>query len=119
MNWRRLLFPVAVAWTAVNLVGLGFAAVAGEAAHGAVHLVLMVAFGWWAVRLRHGRPAPVTQQLDPQREVLEEEISQLQRQLDEKQAGLDFAEQLLAQRAAERQAEPLPRYAPAPERKED
>jgi hypothetical protein len=112
MILRRWLAAAAVAWALVNLGGMGFALVQGEMMHGGVHgalaVVLAVAAGWlWR------KPA------SPQREIrvdmLEDEVSDLQRQLNEAQQGRDFAEQLLAQRAKEREANTL-RYAPKPER---
>ena len=111
MLLRRWLAAAAVAWALVNLVGMGFALMQGEMAHAGVHgvltVVLSVAAGWlWR--------KPRSPQREARVDMLEEEVSDLQRQLNEAQESRDFAEQLLAQRAKEREASAL-RYAPKAE----
>ena len=106
MTWKRILFPVAAAWTLVNVAGLGIAVAAAEWPHALVHVVFIGAFGWatsWLWR----RPQQVER--DARIDVLENEVSDLQRQLSETQEGLTFAEQLLAQRKPARDAEFQPR----------
>ena len=45
-------FPIAVALSAINLVGVGFAVGPGESLHAATHAALALVFGLWAQRLR-------------------------------------------------------------------
>ena len=95
MKLRVVLFAIKLAWTLVNVGGLGLAIAEGELQHSIVHAVLALGFGAWAWYLRGKKP-----QAPPAQEVvaLQDEIDALQRQLQEKQEGLDFAEQLLARR---------------------
>jgi hypothetical protein len=110
MTLKRVLFPVAIAWAVVNVAGLVWAAVSGEPMHATIHAALAVAFGYGAVRLRH---TPERREDVSRIEVLEDEISKLQRELTEKQEGLDFAEQLLAKRPETIRMDPQ-RFAPKP-----
>jgi hypothetical protein len=90
----RIWYPIAAALSILNLVGAGFAVGQAEPGHAAIHVVLGLAFGLWAQRLRQG-PAPndVQTRLD----ALEDEMSLLRPELSEMQERLDFAERLLAQ----------------------
>jgi len=106
---RRVLFWAAAAATVLNVLGVGYAAFVAEPMHAVVHTVLALVFGLAAAALRE--PAPHVTIPDARVNVLEDHISELQRQLDEKQEGLDFAEQLLAKRPEAPKVDPL-RYAP-------
>ena len=68
---NRIWRVVAVVFTAVNLVGLGMAAAAGEQAHSGVHvaLALLGAFGVWRLGARREHetladPAPDAARLE-------------------------------------------------------
>ncbi|HEX3274821.1 MAG TPA: hypothetical protein VHR43_08210 [Gemmatimonadales bacterium] len=96
--------PIAIGLSVVNLIGLGLAVGASELPHAGIHAVLALAFGLWAQRLR---PATAvggdeTARLD----LLEADVSQLRRELNETQERLDFTERVLAQAAAARRVEP-------------
>jgi hypothetical protein len=88
----RVWQPIAIALTALNLAGVGFAAARAEAWHAAIHAALALAFGLWAQRLRQA-PTGQTARLD----VLEAELGSLRGELGELQERLDFAERVLAQ----------------------
>jgi hypothetical protein len=110
MTFRTALYPIALAWTALNIGGIGYAAYTAEPMHAMVHGVLAVAFGLWAVSLRKTRaPEPAR---DVRLEVLEDEVSELQRELNETRQGLNFAEQLLASKRPP--AQPIDAQRPAP-----
>jgi len=86
--------PVAVLLSAVNLVGVGFAAGAAEPWHAGIHAALALGFGLWAQRLRR---VPSVLPDDDRIAVLEGDVSDMRRELAEAQERLDFAERLLAQ----------------------
>jgi hypothetical protein len=93
-------YPIAVVLSAINLVGVGFAAGEPQPWHAAIHAALALAFGVWAQRLRQGRreselqaPLEVLEAL----EALEADMSKLRQELSETQERLDFTERLLAQ----------------------
>ncbi|HEX6433248.1 MAG TPA: hypothetical protein VFZ87_03370 [Gemmatimonadales bacterium] len=88
--WR----PIAFGLAALNLVAVGFAAGAAEPWHAAVHAGLAMAFGSWAQRLKR---APGGADRDERLEMLEDDMSEMRRELTEAQERLDFAERLLAQ----------------------
>ena len=94
MKLRAVLLAITIAWTLVNVGGLGIAVAEGELDHSLVHAVLALGFGAWAWYLRRKKPQAVA--AAPDVLALQDEIDTLQRQLQEKQEGLDFAEQLLA-----------------------
>ena len=89
--WR----PIAFGLSALNLVAVGFAASTAEPWHAGIHAALAVAFGSWAQRLRR---APGGANRDERIELLEDDVSEMRRELTEAQERLDFAERLLAQR---------------------
>jgi hypothetical protein len=92
--------PIALALSALNLVGVGFAAGATEPWHAGIHAVLGLAFWSWAQRLRQ----PTAVAGDPERlETLELEVGQIRRELVEAQERLDFTERMLAQGREARQ----------------
>lgn len=88
-------YPIAVALSVLNLVGVGFAVRPGEPWHATTHAALAVAFGLWAQRLRHRRGG---NELEDRLDALEVEVSKMRLELNETQERLDFAERLLAQR---------------------
>jgi hypothetical protein len=96
---RIILFVVAIGWAVLNVGGSAWALVQSEPVHAGVHFIVACAFAAGAFFLRPRRrtdtPAPVVAEL-------EDEISELQRKLNEKQASLEFTEQLLAKRPVPR-----------------
>lgn len=108
-------YPIAVGLSALNLVGAGFALRPGEGWHAAIHVVLALAFGLWARRLRRGRGGSeshtgaaerIGEQLQPQLEALEAEMSRMRQELTETQERLDFTERVLAQEREARRVGP-------------
>ena len=97
---KWILFAVAVAWTVINVAGLGMAVAAGEPWHGTIHAVLALGFGYAALRLRQPWRKQKERELeaDPLIYELEDEISELRKELSRTQEGLDFAEQLLVKK---------------------
>jgi hypothetical protein len=96
--------PIAVVLSAVNLVGVGYAAGEAEPLHAAIHAALALAFGLWAQRLRQRRPLAGADALQAGLEALdglealEADVSKLRQEVSETQERLDFAERVLAQR---------------------
>ena len=94
-------FPIAVALSAINLVGVGFAVGPGESLHAATHAALALVFGLWAQRLRRAprdgqlQASPVASE---ELEALAAEVSRLRQEVSEMQERLDFTERMLAQR---------------------
>jgi hypothetical protein len=88
--WR----PISMALSALNLVGVGFAAGAAEPFHAGIHATLALAFGLWTQRLQ--QPSP-NSELQGGLEALEIEVGDLRRELNEAQERLDFTERVLAQ----------------------
>lgn len=109
----KIWFPIAAVLSVINVGAVWFAAVPGEPLHATTHAALAVAFGLWAQHLRRG-PAGTDSharldalEADSGRlEMLEGEMSGLQRALDETQERLDFAERMLAQRPDAHRVEP-------------
>jgi hypothetical protein len=99
--WR----PIAVVLSALNLVGVGFAAGAAEPWHAGAHAALGLAFGLWAQRLGRG---PTGIDREDRLELLESEMSSLRQELSETQERLDFAERVLAQGGEPRRVGPEP-----------
>jgi hypothetical protein len=95
--------PIALVLSVVNLLGAGFAAGSAEPWHATVHAALALAFGLGAHRLRQG---PGGSERQARLEVLEAEVSNLQRELSETEERLDFAERLLAQGLESRRVGP-------------
>lgn len=87
-------YPIALALSAINLAGAGFALRPPEPLHATVHIVLAAAFWMWAQRLRRG---PGAGELQAGFEALEIELGNLRQELSEVQERLDFAERMLAQ----------------------
>lgn len=102
-------YPISFVLSALNLVGVGFAAGESEPWHAGLHAALGLAFGLWAQRLRQSQsagelqgPAGVLEAL----EGLEVEVGQLRQELTEAQERLDFTERLLAQGPEARRVSP-------------
>jgi hypothetical protein len=95
--WR----PIALAASAFNLAGLGYAVALTEPWHAAFHAFLAGGFAFWAQRLQHRRPRA---SLDEQArfDALETDMQMLRQELTEAQERLDFTERLLAQEAETR-----------------
>lgn len=100
--WRPIAFGV----SALNLVAVGFAAAAAEPWHAGIHAGLAMAFGSWAQRLRR---APGGADRDERLEILEDDLSEMRRELTEAQERLDFTERLLAQGREPHRMEQEPR----------
>lgn len=97
---RLVLFLVAISWVVVNVAGL-FMAMGDEPGMGhlVTHIALAVVFGIAAYLLRPWRPRPAAPaDIDPRVELLQDDVSDLQRRLDEKQREQEFMEQLRAKR---------------------
>jgi hypothetical protein len=97
-------YPIAIALSAINLVGVG-AAAAGpgpEPLHAALHATLALAFGLWAQRLRQARAWTQRQAEVETPEVFEAleglggEVARLRQEMSEIQERLDFTERVLA-----------------------
>ena len=99
----RFWHPAALGLTALNLIGVGFAAGGAEPLHAGIHATLALAFWSWAQRLRQ-RPAGDDTPLS-RMEALELEVGDLRRELVEAQERLDFTERLLARSRDVRQEE--------------
>lgn len=104
MTFKPALWhPIAIVLSAINLVGVGFAAGAAEPWHAAGHAAFALAFGLWAQRLRRGSGG--SEGL-ARLEVLEAEMSNVRGELTEAQERLDFAERMLAQGPESRRVGP-------------
>lgn len=96
---KLVLFLIAISWVIVNVGGL-VVAIRDSAgiAHLAIHIGLAMVSGIAAYLLRPARKRPPAIQADPRFELLQEDVSDLQLKLDEKQREQEFMEQLLAKR---------------------
>jgi hypothetical protein len=94
--WR----PIAVVLSAVNLVGVGFAAGSAEPWHATIHAGLALAFAAWAQRL--GRAPAALPEPEDRLEDLAAEVDQLRGELAEAQERLDFTERMLARESSPR-----------------
>lgn len=109
----RLWYPVALAFTALNIAGAGYAGGMEEGPHAATHLVLAAAGAWFTSRLQRRRSAEEQDALgtgdrEERLEALEADLDTQRRELAEAQERLDFAERLLTQ-AAEAKRHPAER----------
>jgi hypothetical protein len=103
--------PAAIALSAINLVGVGFAAGQAEPWHAGAHATLALLLGLWAQRLRRGpglREADSQYDLQAGLESLEFEVSKMREELSETQERLDFAERVIAQGQESRRLNPKP-----------
>ena len=94
---RAVWFPISIALSGLNLVGVGFAAGQTQAWHAGVHAGLALAFGLWAQRMRQApRSSEFPLPLEAL-EALEIEVGRLRDDLTETQERLDFTERLVVQ----------------------
>jgi hypothetical protein len=103
MNYIRIFVALGlIGWAVVNLAGMVMAIRSGgSAGHIITHAVLtpLCAAAAWLVFPRKPRPTgPAVIEPDRRVDVLEDEVTDLQRQLSDTQKKLDFTEQLLTQR---------------------
>ena len=89
-------YPISVVLSAINLVGVGFAAGEPQPWHASIHAALALAFGLWSQRLRQGLRGSELQAPLEALEALDADVNNLRRELSETQERLDFAERLLA-----------------------
>lgn len=97
MSLKRVLWlPLSLGLVVLNLAGGIFAYLTSEPMHGFVHGAAAVGFGLWA-RYLWQRPAVSERQVQQPDKVqmLEADLSELERELKETQDRLDFADQLL------------------------
>jgi transposase-like protein len=106
-------YRIAVALSALNLAGLGYAIGVAEPAHAAIHGVLAVGFWVWARRLWQGRGASddearldAVSENESRLEALEAELNTVRQQLNETQERLDFTERVLARGPDARKVDP-------------
>jgi hypothetical protein len=95
---RAVWLPVALAIVVINLAGGIYAYLTAEPVHGFVHGAAALGFGLWARHLWSSKPVarPLARSADQEKvELLEADLTQLERELRETQARLDFADQLL------------------------
>ena len=105
MTFKPALWhPISVALSGINLAAAGFAAASSEPIHATVHVGVALAFGWWARRLRQAPAAGGDAQ--ERLELLDDEVTELRRELSEAQERLDFTERMLAQGAEARRVDP-------------
>ena len=81
----------------INLAGFVYAIASGEVMHALGHLIVAPLLFAWSRRSRRHRHAATESQ--DQIDVLEDEVTQLRRELTEAQERLDFTERMMAQRA--------------------
>jgi hypothetical protein len=100
---KTFLFMACLGWALLNVAGLFMAGMqdAGPV-HLATHVFFAVGLGAaaWFIRpwKQRSRPAIEAPQRDARMDVLENEVTDLQRQLHETQRSLEFTEQLLKQK---------------------
>lgn len=114
MRFKAPIWPyVALALTALNVAGAGYAVAAAEPMHAAAHVAFAFGFGWWAYRLRQRRHEDTleTELRDTLKDplerltMLEADVSRLQQELSDVQERMDFTERILAR---DRESRPLP-----------
>lgn len=107
---KLLFFASALAWMLVNLAGIvGALLTDGSTMHIGAHIFFAIACAVvaWFLRPRRQPAAAIRDDDDPRRlELLESELSDLQRKLDEQQRSLEFTEQLLAKKPESRKDQP-------------
>ncbi|MGH7561113.1 MAG: hypothetical protein ACRENB_08835 [Gemmatimonadales bacterium] len=111
----RLWYPIAVLLSIVNVIGAVFATRITPVPspwHVGGHVVLAVAFGLWAQRLKSRQSAEVAEpDTVAELAVLRDEMAVVRREVAELQERLDFTERLLTQ-ARDRQWLPAERQPP-------
>jgi len=101
-------YPIAVALSVINLLGLGYAVGVSEPGHAGIHGVLTLGFWLWARRLRQdpGGNEDEVSDTEARLEALEAEVSKLRQELSGTDERLDFVERLLAQGPDTRRVSP-------------
>ncbi|HUP89925.1 MAG TPA: hypothetical protein VM100_11255 [Longimicrobiales bacterium] len=97
---RRFLFKVAIAGVVINLLGGAYAWLTNEPMHGMVHGGFLVGFAIWARYLHQTREynayrQDIREDRIDKVDLLEADLTELQRELHETQQRLNFADQLL------------------------
>ena len=93
---RGLWYPIAVAALAINVAGGIYASLTSEPIHAFVHGALAIGFGLWVWNMRQGSHASQLQSDRQDKvELLQADLSELERELQETRDRLDFADQLL------------------------
>jgi hypothetical protein len=95
---RAVWLPVVLAIVVINLAGGIYAYLTNEPMHAFAHGAAALGFGLLARHLLSSKPVARTVQRSADQEkveLLEADLSQLERELRETQARLDFADQLL------------------------
>jgi hypothetical protein len=96
---RALWYPIAMGAVVINVAGGAYASLTGEPIHAFVHGAFAVGFAIWAWHLKPGSRQSDRRVLRQDKvELLEADLSELERELRETQARLDFADQLLKKR---------------------
>jgi hypothetical protein len=92
-------YLIALAVVVINVAGGIFAYLTSEPIHGFVHGAFALGFGLWARHLhggsKQGAPRTEPRQQPDRVEMLEADLSEVERELRETRARLDFADQLL------------------------
>ena len=102
----RIWQPIAIAFSALNLAGAGFAVALEQGEHAAIHVLLAGAAAYWVRRRQQAPGTEVTlgtADREARLEALEADLDSQRRELAEAQERLDFAERLLSQAAERRQ----------------
>jgi hypothetical protein len=96
---RGAWYPISIAVIVINVAGGIYASLTSEPVHAFLHGAFAVVFGFWAWHLRQ-QSEHSEKQVGGQDKVqlLEANLSQLERELRETQDRLDFADQLLKKR---------------------
>jgi hypothetical protein len=94
--------PITVALSAVNLIGIGLAAGAGEPWHAGVHVALAGAF---ALAARHLRQTLTSREHQAELDEVALELRGLRQELSEALERLDFTERMLTQGLEPRRVE--------------
>ena len=93
---RKFLFRAAVVLVGINVAGGIYAYMTNEVMHGLVHGAFAVGFALWARYLKSTAVQSERRVEQPDRvELLQNDLSDLERELQETRARLDFADQLL------------------------
>ena len=93
---RRIWLPIAIVGVVINVAGGSYAYLGSEPMHAFIHGAFAVGFGIWAQYLRRGPSQSDRQVAAPDKvELLEANLSELERELVETREKLDFADQLL------------------------
>lgn len=103
--------PITIALSAINLIGVGLAAGAGETWHAGLHVALAGAF---ALAARHLGQRMAGGESQAELQEVEVELAALRQELIDAQERLDFAERMLAQGMEPRRVEAERREPPSP-----